>query len=319
MKSITLTLPVPRARIACPSKIRYPVARRPRKERGSSMLDRNSEMVSEQRMNDRTRLAGHPIARMNGAGNAILVLDLRGSLSRRRLGGRTRHRQRSRPALRPVDGDPRRDDRPAPMRTCAHLQHRWLASRVPVATAARCVAWFLLRESEEDQAVLLTTRAGEVECRKVGDLGFLGRHGQAGAGLGCDPVARRRARPRSISANIALRHGSTLSRSAWATRTPIFFVRDTASLDLETIGPPLEHAPVFPERANISFAQIVDSRDDQAACLGARRRLDAGLRDRRLRDARRGGLDRPHRARRLGRRCRAAGSISSGVLTTMSS
>ena len=37
-------------------------------------------------------------------------------------------------------------------------------------------------------------------------------------------------------------------------------MRDTAALDLETIGPPLEHAPAFPERVNISFAQIVDAR-----------------------------------------------------------
>ena len=34
---------------------------------------------------------------------------------------------------------------------------------------------------------------------------------------------------------------------------------DPADLDLETLGPPLESADYFPDRANVSFAQVVDS------------------------------------------------------------
>jgi diaminopimelate epimerase len=36
----------------------------------------------------------------------------------------------------------------------------------------------------------------------------------------------------------------------------VFFVPDTAAIDLETVGPRLEHHPLFPERANISFASL---------------------------------------------------------------
>jgi diaminopimelate epimerase len=36
-----------------------------------------------------------------------------------------------------------------------------------------------------------------------------------------------------------------------------FFVPDLAGLPIETIGPKLEHAPIFPDRANIGFAQIL--------------------------------------------------------------
>jgi diaminopimelate epimerase len=36
-----------------------------------------------------------------------------------------------------------------------------------------------------------------------------------------------------------------------------FFVPNVASLPIETIGPKLEHAAIFPERANIGFAQIL--------------------------------------------------------------
>ncbi len=37
----------------------------------------------------------------------------------------------------------------------------------------------------------------------------------------------------------------------------VFFVDDAAAVDLATVGPMLEHHPLFPERANISVAQVV--------------------------------------------------------------
>jgi len=36
-----------------------------------------------------------------------------------------------------------------------------------------------------------------------------------------------------------------------------FFVDDVAGLDIASLGPLLEHAAIFPERANIGFAQIL--------------------------------------------------------------
>ena len=38
----------------------------------------------------------------------------------------------------------------------------------------------------------------------------------------------------------------------------VFFVADIASIPLETLGPQLEHHPLFPERANIEIAQILE-------------------------------------------------------------
>jgi diaminopimelate epimerase len=38
----------------------------------------------------------------------------------------------------------------------------------------------------------------------------------------------------------------------------LFFVPDVMAIDLEKIGPVLEHHPLFPERCNIEFAQILD-------------------------------------------------------------
>ncbi len=38
----------------------------------------------------------------------------------------------------------------------------------------------------------------------------------------------------------------------------VFFVPDAASIDLAAVGPRLEHHPTFPDRANISFAEVRD-------------------------------------------------------------
>lgn len=38
----------------------------------------------------------------------------------------------------------------------------------------------------------------------------------------------------------------------------VFFVEDNDSIELETYGPELEHHPLFPERANIGIARILD-------------------------------------------------------------
>jgi diaminopimelate epimerase len=39
----------------------------------------------------------------------------------------------------------------------------------------------------------------------------------------------------------------------------VFFVDDAEAIELETHGPRLEHDPLFPERANISAAQVLDA------------------------------------------------------------
>ena len=41
------------------------------------------------------------------------------------------------------------------------------------------------------------------------------------------------------------------------TRAASFFVPDVAAVALESVGPALEHNPLFPQKANISFAQVL--------------------------------------------------------------
>ncbi len=40
----------------------------------------------------------------------------------------------------------------------------------------------------------------------------------------------------------------------------VFFVPDAASVPLERLGPMIEHHPIFPQRANVNVAQVLDTR-----------------------------------------------------------
>jgi diaminopimelate epimerase len=59
--------------------------------------------------------------------------------------------------------------------------------------------------------------------------------------------------------HLQLAHGPVADPAAASMGNPhaTFFVPDAAALDIAAIGPALEHAALFPERANIGFAQIL--------------------------------------------------------------
>ena len=100
----------------------------------------------------------------------------------------------------------------------------------------------------------------------------------------------------------------------------IFWVdRDVWSYELDRFGPLLENHPIFPERANISIAQVTspDAIDD--AHLGARRRPDQGLRLGRLRGRCQRRADQAHRSQRHRHRSRRRPARSNGATTTTSS
>ena len=75
----------------------------------------------------------------------------------------------------------------------------------------------------------------------------------------------------------------TLSAVSMGNPHAVFFVADIEAHDLSTIGPVLEHHPLFPERANISLGDGALALTSEAARLGTGCGADAGLRHRRLR------------------------------------
>jgi len=59
--------------------------------------------------------------------------------------------------------------------------------------------------------------------------------------------------------HVDLSHGAVRDPAACSMGNPhaTFFVSDVSAIDVATLGPALEHAPIFPERANIGFAQVL--------------------------------------------------------------
>jgi diaminopimelate epimerase len=121
---------------------------------------------------------------------------------------------------------------------------------------ARCVA-HALGEAGEGDALLLETEAGLVRSWRrektvfsvdMGrprldwrDIPLAGEGGDAGSVTLTPPVAGA---PATFSAvNMGNPHA-------------VFFVDHPEAIDLAALGPALEHHPLFPERANISFARV---------------------------------------------------------------
>ena len=68
----------------------------------------------------------------------------------------------------------------------------------------------------------------------------------------------------------------------------VFFVPELVSVDAADLGAKIEVHPMFPEKANVTFARDYCARRCDRARLGARGRTDSGLRLGRLRDPGRG-------------------------------
>lgn len=200
------------------------------------------------------RLYGRPLARMNGVGNAIVVLDLRGS-DLVVTGAEARGIAAS-PGLL-FDQLMVIHDAAAPGADATLAIYNTDGSiSGACGNGTRCVAAYLARGTDRDR-VRVATLAGTLACHRVAPWRFAVAMGR--------PIFD----PAIIPARGAAPAGITLEAPVDpAFRQPfvlgmgnphaVFFVPDVDAVDLARVGPPLEHAHAFPERANISFAQIVD-------------------------------------------------------------
>ena len=103
-----------------------------------------------------------------------------------------------------------------------------------------------------------------------------------------------------------------LAPGGWPTRRPShgqparhLLRAGTDAVPIDSLGPALEHDPLFPQRANIGLAQVLTPEHIRLRGLGTRRRADPGLWLRRLRRAgqcRPPRPDRPPRHRQPARR-----------------
>jgi diaminopimelate epimerase len=125
--------------------------------------------------------------------------------------------------------------------------------------ATRCVAARIMAETGRD-AVTVETKAGLLHARDTGAAGVAVDMGPPRLDWREIPLAEAQdtlalhllgaldmpgadALPAPVAVNMGNPHA-------------VFFVADAEQVPLAEIGPRLEHAPLFPERANISFATL---------------------------------------------------------------
>ena len=119
--------------------------------------------------------------------------------------------------------------------------------------AARCIAALLMRESGRDR-VALETAAGTIEAEAAPDGQVTVDMGPARLDWREIPLAHR-----VDTLHVPLTRGALSDPVCTSMGNPhaTFFVADAEAVDLAALGPPLEHDPLFPERANIGVAQVL--------------------------------------------------------------
>lgn len=200
-------------------------------------------------------LVNRPYRKMNGAGNAIVVLDLRDIAHTV-----TPEEARAIHAREPYDQlmvlhKPTTPGLDAFMR----IYNNDGSQSGACGNGTRCVAWHLMGALGKDTLALATptsfltaVRAGEQFTVDMGAPKF---------GWEDIPLAEEFRDTRYIELQIGPIDDPILhSPAAVNMGNPhaVFFVdRDPDGFDLSRIGPMLENHPIFPERANISIGQII--------------------------------------------------------------
>jgi diaminopimelate epimerase len=197
-------------------------------------------------------LAGRTVYKMNGAGNAILVLDLRGTgHAATPFDARALHHA---PGLAydqlMVLNDPQKLQDDATM-TIYNQDGSLSAS---CGNGTRCVA-HVLAENTGESEIRLSTSAGKLTVFREGPLSYKVDMGPPRLDWRDIPLAHAVADTGAVD----LERFGLPPASCVSMGNPhvIFFVREADKFDLSVIGPALEHDPLFPERANISLARVL--------------------------------------------------------------
>jgi diaminopimelate epimerase len=193
---------------------------------------------------------------MNGLGNQIVVLDLRGSGA-----GVTAEQARAIHRMPGLAFDQLMvvfDPRQAGTTAFVRIYNNDGSEAEACGNGTRCVA-FLLMRGRDGNDLRLETRAGILDCRREGELSFRVDMGAPRLAWGEIPLRHAVADTRRVALPIDGHDDAGLGiASVVNVGNPhaIFWVRDIAAHDLARIGPLLEHHPMFPEKANISLAHV---------------------------------------------------------------
>ena len=197
-------------------------------------------------------LAGRRVARMNGAGNKILVLDLRdGSPLPRPEEARAIHRAAG------LDYDQLMvlaDPRTAGTLAYVTIYNNDGSLAGACGNGTRCVADRLARQTRASRLTVETAR-GLIACERLGEWSYRVDMGAPRLEWAEIPFARA-VDTAAVEIAEAAAYGPA-SLVNMGNPHAVFFVPDLAAIDLARTGPALETHPLFPEKANISFAQIL--------------------------------------------------------------
>ena len=128
--------------------------------------------------------------------------------------------------------------------------------------ASRCVASLLFAETGADTATI-DTKGGFLACRKAEDGLVTVDMGQPKFGWADIPLAEEFYETRGIELQIGpidARILHTPSVGSVGNPHAVFWVDDVEAYDLGRLGPMLENHPIFPDRCNISLAQVISVR-----------------------------------------------------------
>jgi diaminopimelate epimerase len=197
------------------------------------------------------------VVKMNGLGNAITVLDLRGAEA-----------AVSADQVRFIHGVPGlafdqlmvlSDPRRAGTAAFVRIFNNDGSEAGACGNGTRCVAWLLMRGGETRE-LSLETGAGVLDCRREGEFSFRVDMGAPRLGWAAIPLAH----PVPDTGRVDLTIEGVADPELGAASTvnmgnphAIFWTRDLAAHDLAACGPLLEKHPMFPEGANISLAEVV--------------------------------------------------------------
>lgn len=207
--------------------------------------------------------------KMNGCGNEFAIFDVRGSGAPLRL-DEVQIRALAGPASAaacdqliamemPVDAKA-----PVDAKTDVFMRI-WNADGSEVSAcgnATRCVGWRLMEESGQSE-IRIGTGAGVLVARRAPM-----RDGQAQICIDMGPPKldwediplSERMDTRGIDIKVGPIDAPVLSLPGavnMGNPHAVFFVENLAEIDVATLGEMLEHHPLFPQAANIGFAQVI--------------------------------------------------------------
>lgn len=120
--------------------------------------------------------------------------------------------------------------------------------------ATRCVADLLMKESGQSQCII-QTKAGLLECSRAENEMISVDMGAARLDWQQIPLAQN-----CDTGNLPIGGGGVTHPVAVSMGNPhcVFFVDDIEAVDIATLGRKFEYDPIFPERSNIEFVEVLN-------------------------------------------------------------